>query len=197
MEPSVEEGFSFLDLEDCDVEARQYLETIIERSPTSARGHQNEPNDFKPSDVDETSSGATTSGVIHSKNVSTTKLSERAVSSSSYYPTDPKSSGDRHVVLEGSPNDRNSVTSASRVSTTERETIVATNYEASINVALSSRGSIRGIQQAPAFQTPTHMKVRPGQQTAATGSSTYLPGDASQVFIHTNSNWHGIYIITI
>ena len=183
MEPSVEEGFSFLDLEDCDVEARQYLETIIDRSPASARGHENESNDFKPPDVNETSSG-----VIHSKNVSTTKLSERAVSSSSYYPTDPKSSGERHVVLEGSPNDRNSVTSASRVSTTERETIVATNYEASINVALSSRGSIRGIQQAPAFQTPTHMKIRPVQQIAATGSSTYLPADASQVFIHTNYN---------
>ena len=180
MEPSVEEGFSFLDLEGCGLEERQYLETMIEQRGGIVTTEAAESNILKPSDKSECDEKINSK--FNSRNGSARKRPENAGSVT--YATVSKSCEDGRAPAERIPEDHGVTSNSSRIVTSEKETIVATNYEASINVAMSSRGSIRGGQQHPStFQAPQQVKVRPIQQTAAMpGITNYLP-DTAQVRI--------------
>lgn len=178
MEPSVEKGFSFLDLEDCDVEARQYLETIIEQRGSSSTTGVADPNKSKPSDKGEP---AIVNNVrAHSTKLSAARMSDTSISGSCY-PTESMSSKEGQAQCIGAVQDIGVATST-RISNSDKETLVATNYEASMNVALPSRGSTRGGPQQPSsFQAPNQMNFRPIQQgPASSGLSNYI-ADAPQI----------------
>ena len=132
----------------------------------------------KPSDNSEF--GEKTNSKFHTRNVPSRKRSETAGSVT--YATVSKSCEDGRAQAERITEDRGVTTNTSRIVTSEKETIVATNYEASINVAMSSRGSIhRGQQHPSTFQAPQQVKIRPIQQTATMpGISNYLT-DTAQV----------------
>ena len=175
MEPSaVAEGFSFLDLEDCDEKDQQYLKTIIQPFGGGRISTNIKPK--KPSDILEQIVDADTRN--SSKNSDNTKVS----TSSEKEPNVIASQSDeKRVYSDGVARDR-SVSSSKQtmVTTSEKETIVTAQLNASVNVALSSRSQTR-VQQHPPYQSPQHPKVRPIPQSVASPVITpYLP-EAPQV----------------
>ena len=172
MEPSVEEGFSFLDLEDCDVEARNYLQTIIEqRGPPRTTG----PTDpFVLNSPDRGGLAGVNNPRTHAKNAPLTQLPE-TIGSASYQPIESKSAERNQAQIDGTIQDRG-ITSSSTRNPTPGKGSIATNYVPHANMALSSRVPIRGGQQQPGnFQGPQPVKVKPIQQTPTSSAvSTYL-----------------------
>lgn len=179
MEPSVEEGFSFLDLEDCDAEARHYLQTILEQRGPSQTTGLTDPFVIKPSDRGGLA-GVINSGA-HPKNAPLTQLPE-TTGSAPYQPTKSKSYEGDQVQIDSSIQDCGVESSNARIPAPGKGTVAATNYAAPANIALSSRGPVRGGQQHTGnFQAPQHVKVKPIQQTPASSAvPTYL-ADGSQV----------------
>ena len=178
MEPSVEKGFSFLDLEDCDIEARQYLETILDHGGSSSTPGVTGSNKLKPSDTGEVATGDNSR--LHSKKPSATALSDASVTVSGY-PTESKSSKEGHSQSSRAVQDIG-VATRTRISTSDKETVVATKYEASINVALTSRGSTAvSSQHPPSSQTPNKMNYRPIQQGPNSSVGSNFSADMPQV----------------
>ena len=178
MEPSaVEEGFSFLDLEDCDEKDQQYLKTIIRpfgggQASTSAR--PNKPSDKSKQIVD--------ADTRHSfKNSDNSKVSTASEKEPNVIVSQ---SDEKRVYSDEAGRDRTVDTNKQNmVTTSEKETIVTAQLNASVNVALSSRSQTR-VQQHPPYQSPQHPKVRPlPQNVGSPGITPYLP-DAPQVSLY-------------
>ena len=177
MEPSaVEEGFSFLDLEDCDEKDQQYLQTIIQpfgggRTSTNVKSHQ--PSDQTEQFVDTGPRNST-------KNSDNTKISPTGGKESNVI---APQADEKRVYSDAAGTDRSIATNKQgMVTTSEKETIVNAQIvaKASVNVAISSRAQTR-VQPIPPNQSPQHAKIRPiPQNVASPGITPYLP-DTQQV----------------
>ena len=177
MEPSaVEEGFSFLDLEDCDEKDQQYLKTIIKpfgdgRTSTIIKSNQPSDQTEQLVDIDPRNS---------SKNSDNTKISQTGGKESNVI---APQLDEKRGYSDGAGTNRSIVTDKQgMVTTSEKETIVNAQIvaKASVNVAISSRAQTR-VQPIPPNQSPQHAKIRPiPQNVASPGITPYLP-DAQQV----------------
>ena len=175
MEPSaVEEGFSFLDLEDCDEKDQQYLNTIIRPFGVGQASTSAKPN--KPSDKSKQIVDADTRNSF--KNSDNSKVSTTSDKEPNVIVAQ---SDEKRVYSDEAGRDRTLDTNKQNIVTTsEKETIVTAQLNASVNVALSSRSQTR-VQQHPPYQSPQHSKVRPlPQNVGSPGITPYLP-DAPQV----------------
>ena len=174
MEPSVEGGFSFLDLEDCNEKDQQYLKTIIQPfggDRTSTNSKTNKPSETSEQILD---SGTRNS----SKNSDNTKVSLTTGTQPNIIASQ---ADEKRVYSDGAGRDRTLATNKQTlVASSEKETIVAAQISASVNLALSSRAQTR-VQQHPPYQSPQHAKIRPiPQSLASPGIPPYL-ADTQQV----------------
>ena len=171
---AVEEGFSFLDLEDCDEKDQQYLKTIIQpfggdRISTNAK--TNKPSETSEHILD-TASRNSSKNSENSKVPITTGTQPNIIASEAV---------EKRVYSDGVGRERTVATNKQTlVASSEKETIVATQISTQVNLALSSRAQTRN-QQHPPYQSPQHAKIRPIPQSLASPGITPYLADAQQV----------------
>ena len=189
MEPSFEEGFSFLDLDDCDEEARSYLQTVIEkRGPPPSQTGMSVPVVQKPPEHMGLTEGSYSK--IHSKDAPKDLETTR---NASRQPNASKFPIGEQLSTDGSIQDRSAPTRVLRLPTQAKEINAAKKYTAPSSITPSSRVSERGGQQpSNSFQAPLSVKVKPIQQMPVSiAASTFLPS-AQQV---GNNRLFTIFII--
>ena len=182
MELSVEEGFSFLDLEDCDAEDKSYLNAILggKRGSDVLPTGLSDALDSKPLTTGSSATGEQTIVNIRNEHL-TQSLEPRACEAYQYADKTFLEATENTSAGNHPGNQGISINSGSTLS--EKPNIsVASNTNPSV---LAAPRGILGGQHPLVYhgnsQTPQPAKVKPIQKTPISSStSSYLP-EASQV----------------